>query len=697
MAHNHNKIILNLMIKNESKIIERCIGRALEHVDAVSILDTGSTDNTVEICNTFLTASGKPFKVSVEPFKNFGYNRTVSFKKVQELCMELEWNATKTYAMTVDADMIIKPSPEFKNFEMKVPGYTVIQQNGSLKYHNNRFHQCAYEWKCVGATHEYWSGDPTEKIPYEIFFIDDINDGGCKSDKFERDVRLLTEDLKEDPKNGRTYFYLAQSYKDSGNFDEAIKHYKKRIEVGGWYEEIWQSHYQIAKCYECLKQPEEMEAWALKAFKFHPHRAEPIYFLLQYFKDRYEHFKAYHYYLKGKDIPFPKNDVLFIEYAIYDGLFEYENTILSCYVFNKSRQDSLTSMVSYINTKHHKIDNVWDNIQYYIEPLTSSTYKGEYSKLFFPQIDEFQVSSCSVVPYKNKLIMNTRYVNYSIDSKGSYHMRSADGNVKTRNGVTSLNTSYYPLDDVKMMKEESYKTYPSNIEGFEDVRLFVFKDKLHFTASSKNISSDGKIVMTLGDYDPENLKMSNISIINPPKPSDCEKNWIYIPYYSLVGTEAAKNKMNFIYGWHPLQIGAVNTSFDFKDTDEDKSEDKSPSDEIKLVQKLQIHTTFETPRFFSRFRGSSTICEYSGRLWCVAHFVKYTTPRVYLHSVVTFNRETMKPELYSLPFVFRKHAIEYCLGFHIKEGKMCFIFSQNDNEPGFITIPISNLQFLPIS
>ena len=162
------------MIKNESKIIERCIGRALEHVDAVSILDTGSTDNTVEICNTFLTASGKPFKVSVEPFKNFGYNRTVSFKKVQELCKELEWNATKTYAMTVDADMIIKPSPEFKNFEMKVPGYTVIQQNGSLKYHNNRFHQCAYEWKCVGATHEYWSGDPTEKIPYEIFFIDDI-------------------------------------------------------------------------------------------------------------------------------------------------------------------------------------------------------------------------------------------------------------------------------------------------------------------------------------------------------------------------------------------------------------------------------------------------------------------------------------------------------------------------------------------
>jgi tetratricopeptide (TPR) repeat protein len=696
MAHNHNKIILNLMIKNESKIIERCLGRALEHVDAVSILDTGSTDNTVEVCNTFLLASGKPFKVSVEPFKNFGYNRTVSFKKAQELCKELGWDAITTYAMTVDADMIIKPLPKFKDFKMTVPGYTVIQQNGSLKYHNNRFHQCAYDWKCVGGTHEYWSGDPTEKMPYEVFYIDDINDGGCKSDKFERDIRLLTEDLKEDPNNGRAYFYLAQSYKDSGNFEEAIKNYKKRIEVGGWIEEVWHAHYQIAKCYECLKMPEEMEAWALKAFKFHPTRAEPLYFLVNYFKDRYEHFKAYQYYLKGKDIPFPKNDVLFIEYAVYEGLFEYENTILSCYIFNKSKQDTLNDIVSYINTKDHRLDNVWDNIQYYIEPLVGSTYKGEYSKLFFPQVDEFQASSCSAVSYKNKLVMNTRYVNYSIDGRGQYHMRSADGHVKTRNGVTYLNSSYYPLEDVRMMKEEVDRTYPSNIEGLEDVRLFVFKNKLSFTASSKNVTADGKIVMTMGEYDPETAKMSNISVIKPPKPSDCEKNWIYIPEYSLAGTDAAKNKINFIYGWYPLQIGAVNISFDFSD-DREALAATAVTEEISLLQRLEIHTTFETPRFFSRFRGSSNMCEYDGRLWCVAHFVKYSTPRVYLHSVVSFNRETMKPEAYSLPFVFRKHAIEYCLGLHIKNEKMCCIFSQNDNEPGFITMPIANLRFLPIS
>jgi tetratricopeptide (TPR) repeat protein len=673
MAHNHNKIILNLMIKNESKIIERCLARTLEHVDAISILDTGSTDNTVELCLTFLEKSGKPFKISVEPFKNFGYNRTISFQKARELCNELKWNPETTYAMAVDADMIIKPAAAFKDFKMTVPGYSVIQQNGSLKYYNNRFMQCGYDWKCVGVTHEYWSGDPTQKIPYEVFNIDDINDGGCKSDKYERDIRLFTEDLKTDPDNVRTHFYLAQSLKDCGRFNEAIEHYKKRIQLGGWVEEVWHAHYQIAKCYELLQQPEEMEAWALKAFKFRPQRSEPLYFLLSYFKNRYEHFKAYQYYLKGKDIPFPKDDLLFVEYNTYEGLFEYEATILSCYIFNKSKLDTLNEIVNYINTKSHFIDNVFDNIQYYLEPLMGQTYKGEYSKLFFPYFDEYQVSSCCIIPYKNKMLMNTRMVNYTIDSKGCYHMRAEDGHVRTKNGFTYLNSSYYPLEDVTLMSEEPDKNYPSNIEGLEDVRLFSFNNKLHFTASTKNLSDDGGIHIALGEYNVDNAKMNNISLIKPPRPSSCEKNWIAVPDYSLSNVDAAKGKMNFIYGWHPLEIGAI-------------SDDK----------KLEIHTKFDTPKIFSRFRGSSTICEYDGRLWCVVHFVKYSTPRLYFHSVVSFNRDTMKPEMYSLPFVFRKYAIEYCLGFYIRDGKACFVFSQNDNDPAFITMPITNLRFLPL-
>lgn len=681
MSHNHNKIILLLMIKNESKIIERCIGRALEHVDAVCILDTGSTDDTVEICNKFLESSGKPFKVSVEPFKDFGYNRSVSFQKAQELCKELEWDAETTYAMAVDADMIIKPSPEFKDYKLSVPGYRSIQTNGHLKYYNVRFMKCSYDWKCVGVTHEYWSGDPTDKIPFEIFHIQDVNDGGCKSDKFERDIRLLTEDLKTDPTNGRTHFYLAQSYKDSGKFEDAITHYKLRIKIGGWIEEVWYSHYQIAKCYELLKNVEKMEAWANKAFKFYSRRAEPIYYLTKYFREHSEHYKSYHYYLKGRNIPYPKDDVLFIEHDVYNGLFDYENTILACYVNGKTKQDGLYDIVKYINTRPYYIQNCWDNTHYYVESLTSPTYGGEYSKFLFPEFEEFKVSSCSILPLKDKFLLNTRYVNYSIDAQGRYHIRSTDGNVKTKNGVTYLNSSYFPTEDVMILKEDVGKKYNKNIQGLEDVRLFSFKGETYFTASTKNLTDDERILIALGWYKHDKYIMDDVTIIEAPRHSDCEKNWIFLDFLGKSPQKQTNssqkdysNEMNFIYGWHPLEIGAVNME----------------------TKKLEIHTKYDTPAIFGRFRGSSNMCEYNGRLWCTVHYVKYSTPRVYYHAVVGFNKNTVKPEVYSLPFCFRKTAIEYCLSLNIKNDVACFIFSQNDSEPGMITVPFNKLRLVEI-
>jgi len=680
MAHHHNKIILLLMIKNESKIIERCISNAIDHVDAVSVLDTGSTDNTVEVCEAYLSKCGKPYHIKKDPFKNFGYSRTVSFQKAQELCKKLKWDPETTYAMAIDGDMVIKPSPEFKNYKMELNGYNIIQANGFIKYYNTRFMKCGFDWKCVGGTHEYWSGDPTGKIPYEVIYIDDRNDGGCKSDKFERDVRLFKEDIKADPNNPRPYYYLGQSLKDLGKFKEAIEMFEKRIELGGWYEEAWYAHYMIGKCYDHMDQPLMMELWMNKAFERHQRRAEPLYFLTRRLREKGQNFKAYHYYLKGKDIPYPKDDVLFIEDAVYNGLFDYENTILACYVNNKTKQDALCDVVSYINRGiPHHVSNVWDNMHWYTEPLNSNNYRGKFSAYQFKDHEQYKVSSCSLVPWtdaknpERKFLLNTRFVNYSIDRNGHYHMRCPDGNVRTKNGFVYLDDSYEPLGEITMM-EEVYERHPSNIEGMEDVRLFEHEGKLRFMASSKNITNDGNIVISYGEYHPETAKMDNMIVLHGPRPEHCQKNWIYVDEKHLQYTDRSKGKLNVIYGWNPMEIGSM-------------KEDNT----------MDIHTTYSTPAIFSRFRGSSRIVEYNGKLYAVVHLVKYSQPRCYYHSVVQFNPETMRPESFAAPFSFCDPKIEYCLGFNIKEnGEACFVFSRNDCDPCKITVPFSHLRMLTV-
>ena len=150
--------ILLLMIKNESRIIERCLTNALPHVDAISILDTGSTDDTISKCNHMLQDSGKPFEITSEPFTHFGKNRTLSFQRTQLFAESLGWNKDTTYAITIDADMILVPSPAWKSYPLTKSGYRIMQTTNQLSYMNTRILQCSYDWKCIGSTHEYWSG-----------------------------------------------------------------------------------------------------------------------------------------------------------------------------------------------------------------------------------------------------------------------------------------------------------------------------------------------------------------------------------------------------------------------------------------------------------------------------------------------------------------------------------------------------------
>jgi glycosyltransferase involved in cell wall biosynthesis len=182
------KLVLILLVKNESKIVERCLKAVEGVVDAFCISDTGSTDNTREIAKSFLeTRKGC---VTTTEWQNFGYNRTASFVSAQDYVRDkLQWDLKECYGLLLDADMIFVPG-KLREQTLTEIGYTLIQVAGTLEYPNCRLVRMDYDWKCLGVTHEYWDG-PTTGLPKEISYINDQNDGGCKSDKFERDARLL--------------------------------------------------------------------------------------------------------------------------------------------------------------------------------------------------------------------------------------------------------------------------------------------------------------------------------------------------------------------------------------------------------------------------------------------------------------------------------------------------------------------------
>jgi len=73
-------LCLNMIVKNESKIITRLLTSVLPIIDCYCVCDTGSTDNTVELIESFFKARNIPGRVVYEPFKNFAHNRNFALK-----------------------------------------------------------------------------------------------------------------------------------------------------------------------------------------------------------------------------------------------------------------------------------------------------------------------------------------------------------------------------------------------------------------------------------------------------------------------------------------------------------------------------------------------------------------------------------------------------------------------------------------
>jgi glycosyltransferase involved in cell wall biosynthesis len=646
-----NKIILISMIKNEEIIIERCLDSILNLVDGICITDTGSTDNTVSIINEYSKKINIPLKLYQDEWKNFGHNRSNSFLNALEFCKELNWDLNKTYGILLDADMKLVIGKFDKN-ELNMIGYNIIQSNSNLDYYNTRLIRMDYNWKCIGVTHEYWNGENKKSLNKDVIYINDVGDGGCKSDKISRDIRLLEQGIKDEPNNCRYYFYLAQSYKDNREFKKAIENYKINIKIGNWCEEIWYSHYMISKCYLYLKNEIKFEQWALKAYNYRKIRSEPIYELVKYFREKSQHYKAYYYYLIGKNIHYPKDDILFIEKNTYNYKFDWEYTILHYYIFPKERVGGLKIVINYYNNNDYNCNLAFDNIIHYMNRIIDD---GSYYPLdiMYDTESEFNPSSVSLLEIGNKILANIRLVNYKIDPEGRYIYKNK---VTTKNAFMFLNYKLEPISNVELMNEtlSDLTNKNTHILGLEDVRLYSYNNKILYTAVSMEYSYNDKIRIINGEYNYDKKEFINNVCMIPPTETNCEKNWVSIDD-------------KFIYKWYPLQIGILNDN------------------------KLEITYTCDTPKFFNKYRGSTNALKYNNQYWFVTHGIMNCVPRKYFHQITILD-ENYKLINYTIPFYFNKKAIEYCLGFIIIADTAYFTCSRNDCNPIIVKITLTNLQ-----
>jgi glycosyltransferase involved in cell wall biosynthesis len=276
-----------MIVKDESRVIKRCLDSVKPYIDYWVIVDTGSKDGTQKIIKKHM--KGIPGELHERKWKNWGETRTEALELAK---------GKGDYILFMDADDILQIDAGASLPELTKDLYNMWRGTTGFTYLKPQLVKADLPWKWVGVTHEYlacevfYSSDILENVHYVS-----LDDGATRStgtEKYWKNVKLLEEALKKDPTNSRYAFYLAESYRDAGEKGKALEWYQKRIKMGGWPEETFWAMFQSAQMTHAMGLPTTAVIdLYLHAHMFRPHRPEPIYYLAELYNEQGEYTKAY--------------------------------------------------------------------------------------------------------------------------------------------------------------------------------------------------------------------------------------------------------------------------------------------------------------------------------------------------------------------------------------------------------------------
>lgn len=316
-----------MIVRNESKIIERCLNSVKDIVDYIYITDTGSNDNTQGVILDWLSKNKHiTGKVRSTTFVDFEVNRTDAIKSTRRYMESVNYEK-KYYILVMDADEVFI-NYGFNSAELTNDYYSVFYE-GEFLYSYPVLFRSTVTVDYKGKTHEYprvvpRPGLKRDAISHDFiksFKISHIADGGHKKEKFERDIKILSEVRDVDPDYPRALFYLANSYYDSGDWRMARDTYLKRISLHkttgkGYAQEAYYSYYRLVNLHLSFGDLASALNAAFESLSVDSERFEAIYLvgMQYYYANNYE--AGFRLLSMVANAPLP-SDLFFVDSGIY--------------------------------------------------------------------------------------------------------------------------------------------------------------------------------------------------------------------------------------------------------------------------------------------------------------------------------------------------------------------------------------------
>jgi len=312
-------ICLNMIVKNERPVIERCLNSVKEKIDYWVIVDTGSDDGTQEAIKAYL--KDIPGELHERPWVNFGHNRNEALIFAKNKA---------DYIMMIDADEVFE-GPLDKSSLTEGAYLTNVRMptDQDISLHRTLLVKNDLDWKWTGVIHERLIcpyNVPAAILDNTVIRADFLDGNRCMNPrKYHKDAEVLETALLTEPENADYVYYLGQSYFNAREYAKSIDAYSRRAAMGGWDQQTFWSLYMVGLIRQSIKDPIDsvIDSYC-KAYQFRPSRAEPLFRIATLYLEKGNTILAYLVLKHAMTLPKP-SDSVYVENWLYDygleGLF----------------------------------------------------------------------------------------------------------------------------------------------------------------------------------------------------------------------------------------------------------------------------------------------------------------------------------------------------------------------------------------
>jgi tetratricopeptide (TPR) repeat protein len=505
----------------------------------------------------------------------------------------------------------------------------------------------------MGVTHEYLDV-PTSGAITGADFVDHA-DGANRPDKCSRDIAMLEQAIATEMRPGlieRYHFYLAQSYCDVGRWQDAITHYRRRLELGGYEEERWYAQMRLAHCYRELGDHVHFLWEMLRAYSMRPQRAESLYELASFFRVRGENFTSLLFSEFGLGLQVPRGDLLFVNNDVYQTGLREEFAICAYYDEGRRKQGAKeTNKLALAGSEQARSNLFW-----YLRPLVEMVPSFKSERVKFTPPDGYVACNPSVTSHGGILV---RTVNYTITPEGQYRILASDGasvgdhTIRTRNFLGSGISDWREIELPVNFPEPKY----SLVRGFEDSRLFQRGQELWTLSTVRELTHEGWCEQVLAPLDLSGRYGKNWQQILPSHRVH-EKNWM--PWVD-------GDELRFVY-----RLGTLVNS------------------------KGEVIAQHDPGFDVSYINGGSQVVKVDGRAWLALVHESRLFPgrsnRYYQHRFVTFHADGRVDRI-SPPFFLHDRQIEFVAGlaYFIEDDEIMISYGVRDCEAWLATMQLDEV------